>query len=219
MENAALVPDPSRLAATETAWRQLLAPGPVLTVRERRTVMAAARAAWSGQALGTTAVSDGATATLLAEAAHWLAVDAGGINEDVVADLERRGLDRWHYLEVVGIVARLANIDFYARGLGASIPEIPIADRGNDHDQLPPTDHRDPDASRAYGFVPVIGKPSAPFVLDALPHEGEQLRALHQPMYLPFAEIMNADYTDAGITKAAIEFVAARVSYLNECFY
>ncbi len=49
--------------------------------------------------------------TLVEEVASRMAFDAIGMTGEVVGDLEAAGLDRFRYLEVVGVVARAANID------------------------------------------------------------------------------------------------------------
>lgn len=207
LDDADLLPHPTRRDAIVRAWDQLVGPGPTLTADERRAVIGWARAAWAG-ADGPD--PDGGPA---AEAAHWLAADAGGITAEVVDDLEARGLERRRYLEIVGVVGRLANIDFYARGLGASLPAVP----GEPHPSSEPTGRVAADPTRR-GFVPSVGPLRAPFVLDALPGEGEELRALHEPMYLPMTAI--ADYTFGDVlTRPQMEYLASRASYLNECFY
>ncbi len=58
----------------------------------------------------------------------------------------------------------------------------------------------------------------APGVLDALPAEGEALRDLHEPMYMEMEQMGDNKYTDE-LSRAQIEYIAARASYLNECFY
>ncbi len=170
-----------------------------------------ARAAWAGAGAPRTGP--------LTEAAHWLAVDAGGITGAVVDELEARGLDRFRYLETVGVVARLANIDFYVRGIGAS--PLTVNDAGSsvaDGSSDQPTGAIAEGARITDGWVPAMGPLVAPFTLDALPAEGEALRAIHEPMYMPMAEMGDGGYADE-LTRAQIEYVASRTSYLNECFY
>ena len=109
-------------------------------------------------------------------------------------------------------MARIANVDFYARGLGASPPVLPAVD------DREPTGEIAPDARITNGWVPATGPLFAPFCLDALPAEGEALRSLHEPMYMPMDQMGDPGFTDR-LTRAQIEFIAARTSYLNECFY
>ncbi|MDH3679251.1 MAG: hypothetical protein OEV40_04795 [Acidimicrobiia bacterium] len=200
-----LSPHPSRADATARAWAQLTTAGPTLNSAERLNVIATARRAWDG-------TSETAHGTVLEEAAYWLAKDAGGLRQEIVDEFERRGLDRFRYLETVGVVARLANVDFYTRGLGGPLLALP------DPDGTSPTGEVHPDAAITDGWVPATGPLFAPASLDALPAEGEALRDLHEPMYMPMAEMGDPGFVDV-LTRAQIEFVAARTSFLNECFY
>lgn len=204
--DVALAPDPIRLGAIERAWEQLTGPGVELTATERHQVIKDARAAWAGESAPNPASG------VAGEAAFWLAVDAEGLRADVITDFETRGLDRWRYLEIVGVVSRLANVDFYVAGLGSSPLALPVID------QAMPTGHRDSAAIISNMWVPTVGATYAPHVLDALPAEGEALRDLHEPMYVHFESIRDGQFADA-LTKSQIEFLAARSSYLNECFY
>ena len=216
LTDAALAPAPDRAAAVVAAWNNLTASGPTLNASERHAVIRAARAAWAG--------GDPATGDPMTEAAHWLAVDAGGMTGEAVADFEARGLDRHRYLEVVGLVARLSNVDFYARGLGATVPDLP-SDSASSNGAAPggasPTGHvitDDPRLTDDVGWVPSVGKPFAPGWLDVFPDEAAALFGLHESMYVPLSEVGNGEYADE-LSKAQIEYVAARTSYLNECFY
>ena len=180
--------------------------GPTLDSAQRIGVMAAARRAWAG------AEAPDTNGDVIGEASFWLAIDAEGITGDLIADFERRGLSRFSYLEIVGVVARLSNIDWYLRGVGASPPTLPL-----------------PDATLATGriaagaritdsWVPMLGNASAPHTLDALPDEGDALRDLHEPMYVDMRSIEDWALSDE-LSRVQIEFLAARTSYLNECFY
>lgn len=145
-------------------------------------------------------------------ATYWLAVDAEGITHDLVSDFADRGLQLESYLEIVGVVARLSNIDWYLRGIGASVPRLPNSDLGA------PTGNVAADARITDSWVPMLGNAMAPRTLDALPDEGEALRDIHEPMYLEMRSI--EDWTlDGDLSRIQIEYVAARTSYLNECFY
>ena len=206
LADAALAPDPTRLAAVDRAWAQLTGPGVELTSTERHQVIKDARAAWSG------AAGPNPASGVAGEAAYWLAVDAEGLRADVITDFETRGLDRWRYLEIVGIVSRLANVDFYVAGLGATELPLPAIDHAS------PTRERDAAAIISNMWVPTVGAAYAPHVLDALPAEGQALRDIHEPMYVDFSRIGDGQFADA-LTKSQIEFLAARSSYLNECFY
>ena len=148
----------------------------------------------------------------MGEASFWLAVDAEGITRDLIADFERRGLPLFSYLEIVGVVARLSNVDWYLRGIGASVPRLPVPDASV------PTGRIATDARITDSWVPMLGKASAPHTLDALPDEGDALRDLHEPMYVDMRSIEDWTLSDE-LSRVQIEFLAARTSFLNECFY
>lgn len=202
-----LAPSPTRRSAVERAWSQLCGPGPMLSSRQRREIITGARRAWAG------AEAPDNTAGALGEATYWLAVDAEGITQDLVASFAKRGMDTLSYLEVVGVVSRLSNIDWYLRALGAPTPPIPLEDgdavaTGNVH----------PNAQITDSWVPMLTNASAPRTLDALPDEGDALRDLHEPMYINMASIEDWSFSD-DLSRSQIEYLAARTSYLNECFY
>jgi hypothetical protein len=210
----ALSPPTSRDEAIARAWANLTTAGPTLNSGERLAVIATARRAWaSGRGgHGTDGSDDAGHGSPLEDAAYWVAKDAGGLTGEVVDDLERRGLDRYRYLETVGVVARLASLDFYARGVGAPLLEAPLEDGSS------PTGEVHPDAAITDGWVPATGPLFAPASLDALPAEGLALRDVHEAMYMPMAEMGDPAFIDV-LSRAQIEFIAARTSFLNECFY
>jgi hypothetical protein len=206
LQDAALAPSPNRQQAIERSWANLVGPGALLTSAERHQVIRDARAGWAGATLPNLANG------VMGEAAHWLAVDAEGLTGEIVADFESRGLDRLRYLEIVGVVARLSNVDFYVRGIGASELVLPEPSPAS------PSGRLHPDAVLTNMWVPTVGHSFAPHVVDALPDEGEAVRDLHEPMYMLMADMGDNAYRDR-LTRAQIEYLAARTSYLNECFY
>jgi hypothetical protein len=201
-----LQPSPQRAGAIERAWANLETSGPTLDSAQRISVIAGARRAWAG------AEAPDTTDDVIGEASFWLAVDAEGITQDLIADFERRGLSRFSYLEIVGVIARLSNVDWYLRGIGASVPTLPQPDASM------PTGRIAADAGITDSWVPMLGNASAPHTLDALPDEGDALRDLHEPMYVDMRSIEDWTLSDE-LSRVQIEFLAARTSFLNECFY
>ncbi len=66
------------------------------------------------------------------------------------------------------------------------------------------------------------GAPFAANVIRALslvPPAVRQLEELHGAHYLSFAEMRKLEGFDRTLSRPQIEFVAARVSAVNECFY
>lgn len=204
--DGALDPNPVRHAAVDAAWANLIAPGPTLSASERRSVIAAARSVWADT------IDRSETRTLVEEVAVRMAFDAIGMTADVVAGFEAAGLSRFRYLEAVGLVARLANIDVYATGLGATVPALPGVDPAG------PTGEVAAGVGITDGYVPATGNLFALSVLDALPPEGVAFKALHEPFYVPFRSFLDGAYRDE-LSRAQIEYVAAATSYLNDCFY
>ena len=123
LEDAALAPAAcsarsSRAGMGEPGWSRAAAD----SAAERHQVIRDARAAWAGAARAQPEL-----AAVRGEAAHWLAMPTlkGCEQRDTSGDFEARGLGRLRYLEIVGaLLARLANVDFYVRGLGAT--ELPL---------------------------------------------------------------------------------------------
>ncbi len=190
----------------ERAWAQLVSAGPTLSSQARLGVVDGARRAWAG------ADAPDERAGVSGVATFWLAVDAEGITHDLIVDFVRRGMTLESYLEVVGIVARLSNIDWYMRGIGAAAPRLPAVDAAL------PTGNIAPRARITDSWVPMLGNASAPRTLDALPDEGTALRDIHEAMYIDMTSIDDWSL-DGDLTRVQIEYIAARTSYLNECFY
>lgn len=195
-----------REAAVDRAWTQLAGPGPTLSSGERRQIITDARAAWAGRSLS-------GDRGPIGDATYAVAVDAEGLTLEMVESFEARALDRLSYLEVVGVVARLSNIDWYCRATNRPLPQLPSR-----NDIEAPTGAVHPDADMTDSWVPMLGLASAPLALDALPDEGNALRDLLEPMYIDMSDIVNWTFADE-LNRPQIEVLAARVSYLNECFY
>jgi len=131
---------------------------------------------------------------------------------------------------VVGIVAMLAGVDFFARSLGIEQFPLPAPASGEPSRRRPvsarasgawvpmiaPEDAAGPDAD-VYGgdgaFVPNIVR-----ALSLVPDEVRMLRRLSNAHYLPIASIPDPTARRA-LDRSQIELVAARVSALNQCFY
>ncbi len=66
--------------------------------------------------------------------------------------------------------------------------------------------------------MPTVGAIGPVTALDAVPPEATAQAALHGALYLSYAEMADLAVV-RGLTRAQLELVAARVSYLNDCFY
>ena len=187
-------------------WDRLAAPGTWLTGAERVRIAREARRAMRG----------GPPEPLLPvmiEAAHRVAVAAATIRPD---DLDRwavEGLDEWSYVELVGVVSRLAALDVAAFGLGRAPADLPEPRSGD------PSKVRAEGATVSDGWVPTVGGASAISALSAVPAEQEALLQVHAELYLRPEQMLDDDVVRDDLGRAQMELVAARTSYLNNCFY
>lgn len=145
-------------------------------------------------------------------AASMVAHRAASISASTVEGLESRDLRREHYVEIVGVVSRLTAIDTYERGIGRQVRDLPAARPGQpSHDVVA-------GARRRAGWVPTVGAIGPPTALNAVPAEAAAQESLHGALYLSYADMSDLA-AERGLTRAQMEFVAARVSYLNDCLF
>ena len=145
-------------------------------------------------------------------ATSLIAHRAASITADTVEQLESRDLRREHYVEIVGVVSRLVAIDTYERGIGRLPRGLPAARPGQ------PSRDVVAGARRRAGWVPTVGAIGPPTALDAVPTEAAAQEALHGALYLAYAD-MGDLHAVRGLTRAQMELVAARLSYLNDCLF
>ncbi len=165
------------------------------------------------------------------DAVHKVVIDQSRLSREWVQRLAERGLSDGHYIELLGIVVAVVNIDTFHYALGLKLPDLPKPSAGD------PTNYRPQGLVEDEAWVPMLARgkessadadlfadlPHAPNVLRALslvPDAVRCLRDLESAYYL--APVHAVDPTDNGgraISRRQIEFLAARVSALNECFY
>jgi alkylhydroperoxidase family enzyme len=183
-------------------WSTLGAPGLWMTGEERTEIVRIAR---SRQA---PVDADDPAAAAASLAAHRAAT----ITADTVDELESRGVRREHYVEIVGVVSRVAAIETFDRGIGRPARPAPPPLPGV------PSRHVVAAAKRRAGWVPTVDAISPPTALQAVPPEAAAQEALHGALYLSYPGM--ADLAAVrGLSRAQMELVAARVSYLNDCFF
>jgi hypothetical protein len=187
-------------------WQRLAMPGSWLSGEERVAVAGEARAA------RTFADAHTGADPLLIEAAHSVSAAADLITREWVGDLLARGLTVEQFVEVVGIVSRLAAIDAYIWGIGSAEEPLPQPVAGE------PTRSRNPDVRLRQAFVPTYPEDGARHALSTVPAEEDDRDRLHARLYLSMEQM--ADLTYQGLlSRAQMELLAARVSLLNNCFY
>lgn len=207
------------------------------TGSERAALAAEARRARVGQgtqeSVGDEARADAAE---LPDAARELArtIALGGVDVDraYVEDITARGVSEEQYVEITGLVARLAHLDVFARGIGVPSRAIP----GETDDTAPPR-VRPPEAADEGFHVASVpegeaggetgksiyhGMPTANILrsLSLVPDEAKGLNRVMDREYLNIKRIMDwRDTPFEALARPQVELVAAKVSALNQCFY
>jgi alkylhydroperoxidase family enzyme len=183
-------------------WSSLGAPGSWMSGEERTEAVRIARSRQDPVDAGDPA----------AAAASLAAHRAATITADIVDELESRGVSREHYVEIVGVVSRVTAIDTFDRGIGRPARPAPPPQPGE------ASRHVVLAAKRRAGWVPTVDAISPPTALQAVPPEDAAQEELHGALYLSYPGM--ADLAAVrGLSRAQMELVAARVSYLNDCFF
>jgi hypothetical protein len=141
------------------------------------------------------------------------------------------GLRDAEYVEIVGVVSRLVDLDVFARGVDVSPRPLPVPTTGEPARERPNT------ALIEYAWVPTIPNGSAggeigaalyhghpmPYIVRALSLVPNELRAhveLEEAHYTRLDKLFDYEYQHHdGLTRPQAEVVAGRVSVLNDCFY
>lgn len=200
------VPDAIRNVA---AWvvEGIGRPGSWLTGAERVGVAEQARASLAGTPGPESDISDE-----LAEVAHAVAEAPADITPEWIDELEERGLNRFAYIEASGVVCRMSVVDTLAYGLAATPMTLPEPTPGE-----PPRVPRE-DAEISNSWVPTVGPGHALSSLSAVAEEQESMMRLSDVIYLE--RVVPVEMVEkGGLVRSQIEVLAARTSYLNDCFY
>jgi hypothetical protein len=200
--------DPEIDAAHDREWARLAEPGTWLTSSER---VAVARTARGGQPGGDISLSTAAAALRIHD-------HPATITQQWIEELEANGVSRLVYVEILGIVARLRALDTFTFGLGRPLRRLPAPTAGE------PSKTIVDEARFDGGWVPTVGSAGPPNALSAVQAENNALLDLHGHLYLePRAgdgyTMGNFAVIRDGVNRSQMEFVAARTSLLNDCFF
>jgi hypothetical protein len=232
------IPETMR-GAHRRAWERLAAPGAWWTGAEKVSIAAEVRAArtcglcrerkaaLSPHAVaGEHAASDALPAAAV-EAAHRIATDPARLTRAWYEKTLAAGLSDAHYVELLGVVVTIVNLDGLHRGLGVAPEPLPAARAGE------PSRERSPAAQQG-AWVPLLTSGSAqarelygvrsrlPNVVRALslvPDAVRQLKELSEVHYLPMDDVIDPRARMRHLSRPQMELIAGRVSALNECFY
>jgi len=163
------------------------------------------------------------------EVAHRVRTDSGRLTRKWFERAIASGLAEGSYVEVVGIVALLAGLDYFCRALGVPPLPLPAPLPGEPSRHRPaglrsgiawvallaPEDASGPETD-LYDAAPAI--PNIARALSSVPDHVRLLQLATRSHYLPLSDLANPRKGRA-IDRMQIELVAARVSAINECFY
>ena len=160
-----------------------------------------------------------------------LAVSPKDFDESSYQDALKGGLREEEYVEIVGIVSRIVDLDVFARGIGVPLRPLPEAQSGEPSRKRPET------ARQEQAWVPTVpnlpeggeiakalyGEMPKPYIvrgLSLVPDEMKKHIELEQAQYMPLKHVRDFDYQHHdGLTRVQVEVVAGRVSAINQCFY
>ncbi len=188
-------------------WDRLASPGTWWTGAERVAIAAVGRAAREREPRPHVDLPEAAL-----EAAERLSADPH-VDESWVASLADAGLRAEAYVEVLGVVARLSAVDSFMFGIGMDHPQALPAPRPGE-----PSRETVAEAQLHGGLVPTVGRAFAPNALSGVAAEDAALHDLHCVLYMSLEEMGDLELVQ-GLDRAQIEFVAARTSLLNDCFF
>jgi hypothetical protein len=223
-------------AAHAASFANLGQPGTWGTAAQRVAVAAATRKA--GIAAGLLEASDGAlpaSEVTLPKAAldviEKLAVAPASFEQADYENALAGGLTDAAYVEMVGLVARMCDLDIFARGIGVPLRPLPEPQPGK------PSRERPKSAVVEQAWVPTVPNLPAggeeakalydgeqrPYIIRSLslvPQEFHAHRALEGVQYSPFGKVFDYSYQHhEGLSRPQCEIVAGRISAINECFY
>ncbi len=218
------------------AWRAIGAPGPFWSGGARVRMVAEARAAMTCElcaqrkaALSPFAVegehdpADGPTGfdlpPALIDMIHRLRTDPGRYTRTVFDNVLAAGLSREQYIETVGVVNASVIVDTMHASLGLPLPELPTPEAGG------PTGQPAPDVVDGGAWVPLTRADDRTATVTGLPGAPNIARSMGcvPAAVALFFTAFRGHYAlrdiPLAVSQPQAEFIASRVSALNQCFY
>ncbi len=215
--------------AHSAAWDAIAGPGDFLTGNARVDVIQTAREALTcafcdkrKNALSPNAVTgehetDSELDPVVVDMIHRIRTDPGRLTRSWFDEVTRV-ISKEEYVEIVAVVASSVIIDTLHNALGLGVPPAPLPRRGR------PDGQSNPAAVDGGAWVPILavnqemadtGLPNVPNIARALGLVPNALN-LFFGTFRPHYALKDIPLS---ISQAQAEFVAARVSAINECFY
>ena len=225
----------------DRGWAQRGKAGGWLTGHQRVAVAQEARAAWHcslcreiKKALSPYAVEGSHDAATdlpqpWVDAIHRVVTDPGRLTEKWCLQVQNSGLSEDEYVELVSITIITTVIDTFSIAIGIQVPDMPVIVPGT------PARQRDPTATPGPGWVATIAPEnvSATFEdfyaneshfyirrsLTLVPDEARKFWDIMNLLYLEDPRVIELEGIDRAISRAQMEFLAARASMLLGCYY
>ena len=229
------------VAAQRRAWARLAAPGEWWTGAARLAIAEETRAATDCRlcqdrkaALSPNAVTGTHTAAtnlpdILIDVIHRIRTDAGRLTRQFFDRALAGGLSDAEYVETVGVMATVIAVDSFCDAVGMPRHALPAPIAGE------PRRRRPAGAKEDLAWVPTVA-PEDITEAEAGMYDGLSAVNIHRALslvpaevagffdldavhYLPDAVIRDFGTEYRALTHAQIEFLAGRVSAINQCFY
>ncbi len=229
-------------AAHRLVWTRLASPGSWWDGKTRVAIAAEARMAGDcalcqarQDALSPTAVQGahdggGELAPALVEVIHRVATDQSRLTRAFYDTALEAGLSDGEYVEAIAVIATVFAVDGFTKSLGLPPFALPDPQPGEPSRQRPtgaktdrawvptvaPEDVTDAEA----GLYDGLSGANIHRALSLVPDEAVAFfRHLDAAQYLPDAALRDFGNEYRDLTHAQIEFLAARVSAINQCVY
>ncbi len=223
-------------------WSRLAKPGAWFTAAERVAIAGEVRQARHRslcqrrtEALSPTYVHgqhDGITELpeVVIEVIHRVTTDPARLTKSWFDGILSEGLSEERYIEIIGTLVSVVNIDDFCLGIGVAEHSLPEPEDGA------PSYYRPSSASAGSSWVSMIDEkdasgdekdlygdaPRAGNVIKALslvPDEVRTLWDMNNVHYVPLKNAMDVRISHGGLNRLQIELLASRVASLNGCFY
>lgn len=212
------------------AWQTISAPGDFFTGAQRLEMVRISRQsidcklckarksalspnAISGEHDGNASLSD-----TIVEMIHRIRTDPGRLTKSWFNHTTQT-ISKQAYVEIVSVVTSAVIIDTLHNSLGQGVPSLPLSIRGRVGKNF------NQDAVEAGAWVPLLAAGADTTDTDGLPEVPNIIRALGlvPSAVALFFGTFRPHYAlkdiQLSISQSQAEFVAARVSAMNECFY
>ena len=242
--NYSALPFPVRddiVSAQRLAWKRLAEPGSwwdgpmrIAIAAETRQAQHCVFCAARLKALSPYTVrghhnSKGVLSDALTEVIHRVVTDQSRLTKSFYNTALESGISDGEYVETIGVIATVIAIDGFTRAIGLPEFELPDPEPGE------PSRHRPIGAKIDRAWVPTVAPEDAtdaeaglydglPGVnihraLSLVPEETISFFKLDAVHYLPPAQVRDFGTEHRNLSHVQIEFLAARISALNQCVY